>query len=553
MFEIDNIERSFKDLLKINILSQIETGNLFFDTIIKMLLITIITTFSGKIFLWIENINILNYSIRNMRSKIYFWWKQPKKILISGSRYVELRFMHSRLDFSMRFNAFLEKIVNSAEKRPNNNKFINKIRELQTREKIKYIDDSREYIKDFHFIVDQDQYFELDDNIYCNINSSKHDLENEKKATITKEEYNIEIWSDKLNCSQLIQYVERITDEYEKKQLALTANKRYIFKFDGRHEERGIQWQISEFVSKRSLEQVFFENKKEVMSFLEQFIKERDLYESIGKPWQLGILLEGEPGCGKTSFIVGLANYLNRSIKDCQFNRMKTIDDLENCIQCVNYDSKDMSVDKVIMVAEDFDCMTDIAKSRKLADKELENEKKRIEKRREALKQQMDSMKSDEGKAIMYALGQQQEMDATYVSSSSVVSVVDKDNCRKITLSNLLNIMDGINNMPGRILIFSTNHSEQLDEAFLRPGRIDLRIRLERPSRPIIREIMEHWYGCIDQFYKGKRLGDQFKRLWKQYEKRIPDRKLRPCDITNLLQKHGDNMENVFKELVSTS
>ena len=546
MFNIETIEHSFRDVLKINVLSLIETGNVVFDTVLKIFLISLLTTVSGKVFLWLENFNIFNFGLNNLRYRIYFWWKCPKKIVITGNRYLEMRFMRSRLDFSMRFNAFLEKIVKSLEKRPNNLKLVKQLKELQIRENVRFIEDDRVVDSDFQFIVFQPNYFELDENIYCNIKTDTQSLENEKKNQITKEEYIIEIWSDKFNCSELIQYIEKITDKYEKSKKALTNNKKFIFKFDGSHEERGIQWQITEFNSKRTLDHVFFENKAEVMFFLERFIRERELYERIGKPWQLGILLEGEPGCGKTSFIVGLANYLNRSIKDCQFNRMKTIDDLENCINCVSYSNKDMSVENVIMVAEDFDCMTDIAKSRQLVDKEIEDIRKRHEKQRELLKQQMDSMKSDEGKAIMYAIGQQSDSDPPLLVSP----MPETNKGRNITLSNLLNILDGINSMPGRIIIFSTNCPEKLDEAFLRPGRIDLRIRFGRPKKPVINEMMTHWYKCIDNFYKDKHLSDEFNKYWDIYEPQIVDGKLRPCDITNLLQKYGENIEGIFKELV---
>jgi SpoVK/Ycf46/Vps4 family AAA+-type ATPase len=171
--------------------------------------------------------------------------------------------------------------------------------------------------------------------------------------------------------------------------------------------------------------------------------------------------------------------------------------------------------------------------------------KKNIDKKKAELKEQMDSMKSDEARAIMFAIGKQDEEPLT------VSTVKPETDTRKITLSNLLNIMDGISNMPGRIIIFSTNHSEKLDEAFLRPGRIDLRINFGRPTKPVIYQIILHWYKCIDEFYPEKNRTTHFKKIWKNtYEKRILDKKYRPCDITNLLQKYGDNIEGVLDELV---
>ena len=47
----------------------------------------------------------------------------------------------------------------------------------------------------------------------------------------------------------------------------------------------------------------------------------------------------------------------------------------------------------------------------------------------------------------------------------------NNNNPDKITLSSLLNIMDGVIPLPGRIFCFSTNYPDQLDDAFLRPGK----------------------------------------------------------------------------------
>ncbi|TPR10089.1 hypothetical protein CAN33_0054725 [Aspergillus niger] len=48
-----------------------------------------------------------------------------------------------------------------------------------------------------------------------------------------------------------------------------------------------------------------------------------------------------------------------------------------------------------------------------------------------------------------------------------------------ITLSDLLNVIDGISAREGRILIMTTNKPEDLDEALKRPGRVDLQIRFD--------------------------------------------------------------------------
>src|SRR6201999_2552221 len=45
-----------------------------------------------------------------------------------------------------------------------------------------------------------------------------------------------------------------------------------------------------------------------------------------------------------------------------------------------------------------------------------------------------------------------------------------------ISLSALLNVIDGVASSEGRILVMTTNHIEKLDSALLRPGRVDMTI-----------------------------------------------------------------------------
>jgi len=51
-----------------------------------------------------------------------------------------------------------------------------------------------------------------------------------------------------------------------------------------------------------------------------------------------------------------------------------------------------------------------------------------------------------------------------------------------ITLSGLLNVLDGFHAPTGVLFIMTTNHVERLDPALLRPGRIDYRLYLGNAS-----------------------------------------------------------------------
>ena len=53
----------------------------------------------------------------------------------------------------------------------------------------------------------------------------------------------------------------------------------------------------------------------------------------------------------------------------------------------------------------------------------------------------------------------------------------------RISLSGLLNVIDGVASHEGRLLIMTTNHVARLDSALLRPGRIDARVRFDLATR----------------------------------------------------------------------
>jgi chaperone BCS1 len=65
----------------------------------------------------------------------------------------------------------------------------------------------------------------------------------------------------------------------------------------------------------------------------------------------------------------------------------------------------------------------------------------------------------------------------------------------KLTLGCLLEIMDGIIEIPGRIIIITTNYRKCLDPALTRPGRIDIEIEFKRLRGSDIAKIYEKWYG----------------------------------------------------------
>ena len=122
-----NFEALLKDSLKMNVMSQIETGNPYIDAIMRMIMLTMLTAITGRFIGFVTERRIPNLNF-NIPRKIYLWWKQPKRILITGHILRELRFLHIRFDFSQRFKAILHKILKSMSTEKNK-KLIKKIKE----------------------------------------------------------------------------------------------------------------------------------------------------------------------------------------------------------------------------------------------------------------------------------------------------------------------------------------------------------------------------------------------------------------------------------------
>jgi SpoVK/Ycf46/Vps4 family AAA+-type ATPase len=63
-----------------------------------------------------------------------------------------------------------------------------------------------------------------------------------------------------------------------------------------------------------------------------------------------------------------------------------------------------------------------------------------------------------------------------------------------LNLSGILNVIDGVVDSPGRIIIITTNQPEKLDEALIRPGRIDQVIHLGYITYEQVVEMLNHYY-----------------------------------------------------------
>jgi chaperone BCS1 len=71
---------------------------------------------------------------------------------------------------------------------------------------------------------------------------------------------------------------------------------------------------------------------------------------------------------------------------------------------------------------------------------------------------------------------------------------LDKSVKDGITLSSLLNVIDGVASSEGRILVMTTNHVDRLDEALIRVGRVDMQVFLGYSTQENIKNLFVSIY-----------------------------------------------------------
>jgi chaperone BCS1 len=230
------------------------------------------------------------------------------------------------------------------------------------------------------------------------------------------------------------------------------------------------------FDTTRQFSNLFFQEKEAILNKIDFFLQNRDWYYEYGIPYTLGIGLYGKPGTGKTSFIKCLAKYTGRHVILLSFKHIRTKKQLEDCFYESQYhvgnEEGSIGFDKKILVMEDIDCIGDIVldRSRRLPAPCLpETQQQHVV---ESQRLYQENRKKTEG-------GSKEE-------------TIPLEEC--LTLDDILNVLDGIRETPGRILVITSNHYDRLDPALVRPGRIDLTLPMTHASHATLRQMYAHFF-----------------------------------------------------------
>ena len=266
----------------------------------------------------------------------------------------------------------------------------------------------------------------------------------------------------------------------------------------------------------------------------------------------MGFLFYGDPGCGKTSCIKALANYTKCNVVEINLKNIKTCSEFISQFQNEYYDDIFIPSNKKIIVIEDIDCMSDVIKSRKK--KEIKSKKNKENKENKENEDNKDNKENEEDKdkenednnnqyCIINTIKNNNETN-TETNKNKLNDSDSDDSCYKsnkknsyynddtLTLSCILNTIDGVYEQYGRIMIITTNFIDYLDEALIRPGRIDVKVNFTKCSKKMCYDIIEHFYN--------QKIKDDIN---------FPENKYSPADLLEKCFLHNDDMDSLIKEI----
>jgi hypothetical protein len=110
-----------------------------------------------------------------------------------------------------------------------------------------------------------------------------------------------------------------------------------------------------------------------------------------------------------------------------------------------------------------------------------------------------------------------------------------------VDLSFLLNLLDGILENPGRIVIMTSNCPEKLDAALIRPGRIDVMATFGYCTHKTIQEMLEFFYD--------QRLTFDHQQALQEVRSKV----LTPAEVSRVCFEHFTDLEGSLGALQELS
>uniref|UniRef100_A0A6C0H1K8 AAA+ ATPase domain-containing protein n=1 Tax=viral metagenome TaxID=1070528 RepID=A0A6C0H1K8_9ZZZZ len=466
--------KTLEESMKMTAFSYIHTNNPVIDTLLSTIFISIITYISRQIY---YNENAAHNFYYNIIDNIRRCFYKKYSISFEGKHTYSISIFDGIPTISTCFSDSLKAIFEDLLTNISDNDTIYDIQEYMTSKKIKNeMDDDMYILKQQKPVL-----YNKELQIYAITEITKEDFNNNEKSKSMSEteKISITLYSYHSNVNTIRNFVNSIKTKYLKNIETSRHNKQFIYSLQKTSfDENTCEcWNEYLFESTRTFDNMFFENKMDILKKITFFLENKEWYYKNGIPYTLGIGLYGPPGTGKTSFFKSLANLTGRHLVILSLKMIKTRNQLEAFFYENKYNRKNKRIgfDKKIIIIEDIDCMNDIVLNREKKTTVLD----------------MDEKTKADKYVMETAMQKLLERD---VSKLDVHTTTTKSHEDHITLDDILNLWDGLKETPGRILGISSNHYDKLDPALIRPGRIDMSICLNNCSHEILHQMYEHYY-----------------------------------------------------------
>jgi len=315
--------------------------------------------------------------------------------------------------------------------------------------------------------ITQTEIFQITKNIYGRYNIEIEEGEKgkdlEKLSICGKKKYLTLMTNTSLDDITI--FIEECIKKFDKFQKEMTNKGPFIFTYKGMKSNNPV-YEEKYFRTLQTFENSVFDCKEELFRAVSKFRNEKYYIKHPHITRKLIPLFYGEPGTGKTFAIRLIAKELNRNIIIVPLNKIRSIDELNAVMFFKKINDHKLTPDKCVFIIEDLDAMTELLKNRK------------------------------------YQPHDQKEPTLTEVISLLKTEKKDKTDTEEelltnkstLTMSDVLNTLDGVYKLDNYVIAFSTNHIEQLDPAFLRDQRITHKIEFKKCSKKVLKEIIEQWY-----------------------------------------------------------
>ena len=230
-------------------------------------------------------------------------------------------------------------------------------------------------------------------------------------------------------------------------------------------------------------------------------------YANRGIPYRRGYLFHGPPGTGKTSLSFAIAGIFGLDIY-CISLLEPTLTEEDLAVLFNNLPRR------CVVLLEDIDT-AGVSRDTEDKDKDADDDDDEDKKKKDKDKDDSDGSSPPEivhpqpseaetrlmtarvHAELLKALGLLQKSTAKTAKAVKSAKSKDSEDDKKkgISLSSLLNIIDGVASHEGRVLVMTTNHPEKLDDALIRPGRIDMKVAFTMASHDQIRKLFVRMYS----------------------------------------------------------